>query len=247
MGIELTRYEFKDELTSANLNAKQVEIQNYLNQAQEAVNKVQGLIDNLNTKTIQSSSDILNIYKKIDTKIERKPLNTLSVEDLNNANFPYPYEASTSQGHMMGLPSPWVYLKYFRHDSNDGHGLQIAYKLSSSPDVADMSKMWTMAVRNSDHMNWSPWEEVLTTRRPEISPIADANLAVENGKTYYCTYQKCANIPYSDDDGIIQVFAMDRGRALIQVWHSWHHNCICFRTKAGDNWKPWQKISTQPV
>ena len=238
MGMELTRYEFKDELTSANLNAKQSEIQNYLNQAQEAVNKAQALIDNLNTKVAQNTSDVGIIYQRLNDKVERKPLNTLSVEDLNNANFPYSYETNTNYGIDMGLPSRWVHVKYFRHDGNNGHGTQVAYKLiGGTSDVADTYKMWTIAVRNSYYINWSPWEEVATSKSVMFVPIVDANLAIKNMKSYYLQ-PNALNKPPEVYDGPIFVLSFDQNW-VSQLLLDWRTNRLFTRACSQGTWSTW--------
>lgn len=76
----------------------------------------------------------------------------LSVTDMNNANYPYPYMASLqdSLAPQLGLPiTCWYHLMNFRHQDNNGFNAQLAISLNAgTPNIY---------CRTSSGTNWSSW------------------------------------------------------------------------------------------
>lgn len=78
----------------------------------------------------------------------------LTVEDFNNANFPYPYEGAITNGTLLGIAdSHWFFVKYFRHLDNNGFGSQLAIGLDAG------NKMF---LRTSNGTTWNPWTDIIT-------------------------------------------------------------------------------------
>lgn len=105
-----------------------------------------------------------NIYSG-GTLIESKFVHQLrrtSAENLNNANYPNPYTASatdvTCSTHL-GLPNAWHHFQYFRHEDNNGFGVQVAYPLNN----------WNESIRfrSSNGITWSGWKKILCTSKDQ--------------------------------------------------------------------------------
>lgn len=93
-----------------------------------------------------------------------RPLYKLTVNDMNNPNFPYPYitTVQNTESNSLGLPvaGDWYHLLYFRHWNGNGYGAQLAIPLSNA------SMVWRSSIRT----NWTPWKTVYDTHN-----IAAAN------------------------------------------------------------------------
>ena len=110
-----------------------------------------------------------------------KPLYKLTVNDMNNPNFPYPYMTTVQnvESGPLGLVANfWYHLLYFRHWDNNGYGAQLAIPLTN--DNAPMA--W----RNSIGTGWLPWKTVYDSHNAppaptDISGHAAKDLALTGG------------------------------------------------------------------
>ncbi len=94
--------------------------------------------------------------KEAEEYLQFKLRNSLTVEELNDSAYPENYEINTNLGKQLGLPSEWVFLKFFKHVS-EGYGTQIAYKMTAQP-----SDNWRIKIRISNEKTWGEWQEVFT-------------------------------------------------------------------------------------
>lgn len=93
-----------------------------------------------------SLRDILNLYTIKKTTRD-------NLDQLNNPNYPHPYETSVSnvQSPNIGLGGGWWHIKYFKHDDNNGFGAQLAISLDS------VNRMF---FRTSTGTAWNKWTEI---------------------------------------------------------------------------------------
>lgn len=90
----------------------------------------------------------------------------LSVADLNNPNYPFPYITSTDFGVDLGLSNTWYHIQYYKHQDNNGYGCQIALPLEYARAQP------TILVRNSNGMTWSSWRDVATGGLKKVHKIS---------------------------------------------------------------------------
>lgn len=78
--------------------------------------------------------------------------NSLPVETVNNPAFLENYELSlsTENTNLIGLPSGWYHLKFFRHYHGNGFGTQIAFPYG-------VNKIY---IRSSNGTAWTQWVEI---------------------------------------------------------------------------------------
>ena len=130
-----------------------------------------------------SNADMLDGYHATDFPI--RVGNILSTDDLNNANFHISYEAATSNGIGIGLPSDWWHIKYFKHASNDGYGAQLAISLNNGN---------LMYLRTSTGTSWFPWVKILTSDTigtgSKIGSIQTTG-CIANGNYSFATGEGC--------------------------------------------------------
>lgn len=216
MGL-FTKWRNKEELTSARMNRMLDEIENKLNE--------------LNQVTLN-----------LDRSVKTRKYTEMTVQDVNNANYPFSYETDINFGRQIGLPTDWAFIKHFKHSNNNGYCTQIAYKLAPSNENVSDSLNWSIKIRKSTALEWTPWEEIHTSGSGNLYTITDANDAIENGKIYLCRYQQCRNIPFNND-GMILAFNYNRNlQAGFQIWVSWHDDCICYRSFIG-TFRPWKRLT----
>lgn len=173
----------------------------------------------------------------------------LTVEEMNNANYPEPYVCSTDKGKEIGLPTAWAFLQYFRHENNDGYCTQIAFKLDGV--IAGMEgqnhKSWTMKIRTSTGKGWQPWENVITSKEKWDRPVSDLNACIEDGVSYYFN-TATANRPSAMTDGIVTMHAYNKDNYVInfgvQVAYSWWQHKIAMRSVKNGDITPWKEILT---
>lgn len=207
----------------------------------------------------QLSGDVAaNLANRI-TALENKPtedavLNKnkqVTAQDVNNANYPFPYVAAISFGKQVGLPTDWAYIHYFRHQNNDGYGSQIAIKLDRANQEGDNTKLWTMKIRVASAMTWGAWENVATSIPKGHYPVVNLNACREDGAHYYFN-GATTNRPLAHGDGIVSVYAYNAGNNeqqsinphIVQVSHSWHSDSIFMRSGKMDVFTPWKEILT---
>lgn len=117
--------------------------------------------NDINTRHV-TDVQINNWNNKLDVSNSIKYIHTgiLSIEDLNNSNFSYPYETQILTASPIGLPVLNAHLKYFRHPHGDGAGCQIAYPLADNPN------MWirtSWCCTGGAYGDWLPWYKVVLT------------------------------------------------------------------------------------
>ena len=176
---------------------------------------------------------------------------TLTAAELNNPNYPEPYVCSTDKGKEIGLPTSWAYIQYFRHENNDGFGMQIAFKLDRANQEGDNSKLWTMKIRVASAMTWGAWENVATGIPKGHYPVSDLNACREDGTHHYFN-GATANKPPLHGDGIVSVYAYNAGNNeqqsinphIVQVAHLWHQDSIFMRSGRMDNFTTWKEVLT---
>lgn len=78
------------------------------------------------------------------------PNEDITLDDLKNANFPYPYMTTILNGSDIGLTGSWYHILYFRHWDNNGYGAQIALSLN-----VNTKAYW----RNSTGTTWNAWRQ----------------------------------------------------------------------------------------
>lgn len=100
--------------------------------------------------SIDNKLDVSNGIRYLNYKIE-----PLTIDDVNNSNFPYPYETQWFRGNDIGLPANTIHLKYFRHPDGNGAGCQLAFTLNEIPTIW-IRTAWC-------NFPWMDWEKVLTT------------------------------------------------------------------------------------
>ncbi len=183
-----------------------------------------------------------------ETKLTDKK-RSLSVQELNNANYPTPYVCSTDKGKQLGLPTDWAFIQYFRHENNDGFGTQVAYKLDRANQEGDNSKLWTMKIRVATNMAWGAWENVATSIPKGHYPVADLNTCEEDGKHYYFN-GSTLNKPLAHGDGIVSVYAYNVGSndqqsinpCVVQVSYSWWQETIFMRRGIHSTFTEWKEL-----
>ncbi len=226
MGYEITKFEFKGDLASANFNTKFTEIETYLN--------------NMSSEIQALRTENQQLKQQLNNKVEVFSFNSVSIDVLNNFAYPNNYETDTNLGIQLGLQVNWVRIKYFKHSNAVGYGTQIAIPFEGG-------YFSTMYIRNSTGNAWGAWNDM---RSVEPANNNDANMALENGKIYYCVYQQTANLPYSDD-GILHVFSVGNGTGnqtiCCQMWYSWNMDCVCYRKCVWGSWSPWKKLATTNI
>lgn len=231
MGYEITKFEFKGELASASFNAKFKEIETYLN--------------NMSSEIQVLRTENQQLRQQLNNKVEVFSVNSINIDILNNANYSNNYETDTNLGKQMGLSVEWVRIKYFKHTNPGviGYGTQIAIPFEGG-------YFSTMYIRNSTGTAWGTWNDIRSVEPANKNTINDANMALENGKIYYCSYQQTANLPYSDD-GILHVFSpgnvTGNETVCFQMWYSWNMDCVCYRKCVWGSWSPWKRIATTNI
>lgn len=205
-------------------------------------------IDNL-SETIKTTkvdnADKLDNLDSIDF-IQQKH-RTLRIEELNNANFPYSYEASTSEAKSLGLPTNWAFIKYLKHEDNNGYGTQIAYKLSNNNE-GDGKNYWTIAIRLADENVFGQWTYFSDSMQCAFNISKDANACTKTGMYYVSTYfePKSLNLPDFVSDCIIQTYSYENTNNGVQMAFSWHEDLIAYRRFRGNpiDFTPWRRIAT---
>lgn len=170
----------------------------------------------------------------------------LTVEELNNPNYPEPYVCSTDKGKEIGLPTSWAYIQYFHHENNDGFGTQIAYKLDGSPSGLEnkVDKAWSMKIRTSNGTTWLSWENVVTSKEKWDRPVLDLNTCIEDGMSYYFN-SNTINRP-AMSDGIVTTHAYNKDNYAVafgvQIAYSWWDNKVAMRSIKNTDFTPWREV-----
>ena len=77
------------------------------------------------------------------------PITNLTVDELNDFNYPRSYRTNVNDGTTIGLPyAEWYHIDYFRHLDNNGYGFQIAYPYYNGRPM----------YRGSNDTAWGNWK-----------------------------------------------------------------------------------------
>ncbi|EHL17379.1 hypothetical protein HMPREF9630_00546 [Peptoanaerobacter stomatis] len=220
--IEITKFKPSDRASAEVFNKRLEEIETYLKNVVE---------------------ENQQLRQQLNNKVEVFSFNSVSIDVLNNFAYPNNYETDTNLGIQLGLQVNWVRIKYFKHSNAVGYGTQIAIPFEGG-------YFSTMYIRNSTGNAWGAWNDMRSVEPANKNTIVDANVALENGKIYYCSYQQTANLPYSDD-GILHVFSpgnvTGNETVCFQMWYSWNMDCVCYRKCVWGSWSPWKRIATTNI
>ena len=105
---------------------------------------------------------------------------SLSTDDLNNTNYPYPYMASMTPEYAaaIGLPSSWFHIINFRHQDNNGFNAQIAISLNTGNTQ--------IYARTSVGGSWMGWVTVPTIQYSTNDIGSGSSLTTG---CLYCVYE----------------------------------------------------------
>lgn len=115
MAINLTQFNFQEDLTSQTFNQKLTEIQTHLNNLSSA-----------NERLIRENQELRQLLNNKVNKVTVYSLNELSVTDLQNGGFEHNYETTTTKSNELGLGAGIWHIKYFKYVPSEGYGFQIA-------------------------------------------------------------------------------------------------------------------------
>lgn len=99
----------------------------------------------------------------------------VSLEVLQNANYPYSYRSAISDGTQIGLPAnSWYHIDYFRHLDNNGFGFQMAYPLNNGGAIC---------ARWSSGTTWQTWTQIHDTTYNKALPMNGGRMMGDIGYT----------------------------------------------------------------
>lgn len=187
------------------------------------------------------NSDVINILHPWQ--------HSMSKEDLNNPRYPHNYEHSTNKGMEMGLPSTWVFIKYFAHQDFNGFSTQLAYRLNHEDYHGHLhtgiGHDWRVLIRSSHNGTWDKWRYLddaasqwagdMPTGHTLAANTLDANNSLElaGSRCYYIATKNMhagLNLPPYD------LLGLDNNANDANIWNYWHRRDMRWGVQFAHNW-----------
>lgn len=153
----------------------------------------------------------------------------ISATDMNNANYPNAYESAIADGTLIGLPTGWWHIKYFRHGDNNGFGAQIAIGLTCGNQMyfrTSNGTVWyswnslnaePLLRLNTGLGNEYLWKRYLPSRAPVVAVTANVDILMAGSSYTYSIKRSTSINPITGAmvNPVVETFSNGNNEAVI--------------------------------